>query len=64
MAAITFNTARQKQRVRERLITLLVAFGEILDVFASNRMRRVAAAAEHARPRRIPEARSQSAKPQ
>jgi len=51
MAAITFNAAHQKERVREQLDTVLTAFRETLDAFVSNRMRRSAAEAEFVRPR-------------
>ena len=50
MAAITFDTAPQKGRVRARLNTVLAAFREMLDAFVSNRMRQAAAEAEHVRP--------------
>ena len=50
MAAITFNAAHQKERVREMLDTVLTAFRETLDAFVSNRMRRSAAEAAHVRP--------------
>jgi hypothetical protein len=51
MAAITFNAAHQKEHVRERLKTVLIAFREMLDAFVSDRIRRSAAEAEHVRPR-------------
>lgn len=51
MAAITFNTANQKQHLRAQLDTILAALREMLDAFVSNRIRRAAAEAEHARPR-------------
>jgi len=52
MAAITFNTAHQKEQVRKQLETALAAYREMLDTFVSNQMRQAAAEAEHARPRR------------
>jgi hypothetical protein len=51
MAAITFNTANQKQNFRAQLDFILAALREMLDAFVSNRIRRAAAEAEHARPR-------------
>ena len=54
MAAITINAAHQKEHVREKLKNFLTA------LFVSNRMRRVAAETEYARPRRIPDTRSNS----
>jgi hypothetical protein len=60
MAAITLNTAHQKEHVREQLDTVLAAFREMLDAFVSNRMRRAAAEAEHVRLRRILDTKSQS----
>ena len=51
MAAITFNTAHQKQHVREQLKTVLAVFREMLDTFVSNQMRQAAAEAEYSRPR-------------
>ena len=60
MAAIIFNVAHQREHVREQLSTGLTALSAILDAFVSNRMRRAAAEAEFARPRRIPDTRSNS----
>jgi hypothetical protein len=54
MAAIGFNTAHQSEHFREQLKTALAAFREILDALVSNRMRRVAAEAEHVCPRQRP----------
>lgn len=51
MAAITLNTVHQATHVREQLRTVLAVFREMLDAFVSNRMRRTAAEAEHARSR-------------
>jgi hypothetical protein len=51
MAAIAFNTAHQKEQVREQLKTARAAFREMLDAFVSNRMRRSAAEAGQVRPR-------------
>jgi hypothetical protein len=51
MAAIAFNTVNQATHVREQLKTVLATFREILDTLVSNRMRRTAAEAEHARSR-------------
>ena len=53
MAAITFNTAYQKQNARERLKIVLIAFHDKVDAFVSDRIRRAAAEAEHVRPRQI-----------
>ena len=53
MVAIAFDTAPQKEHVRLRLDTVLVAFRKMLDAFVSNRLRRAAAEAEHVRPRQI-----------
>jgi len=49
MVAITLNTVHQTARVREQLKTVHAAFREMLDAFVSNRMRRAAAEAGHAR---------------
>ncbi len=54
MAAITFNTAHQKEQVRKQVETALAAYREMLDTFVSNHMRQAAAEAEHARPRQAP----------
>jgi hypothetical protein len=54
MAAITFNSAHQRKRVREQLKTVLIAFREMLDAFVSNRMRRAAAEAGHVGVRAVP----------
>jgi hypothetical protein len=51
MAAITLNTLRQAAHVRELLKPVLAAFRAMLDAVASNRMRRTAAEAVHARSR-------------
>jgi hypothetical protein len=51
MAAITFDATHQKEHIRKRLETVFAAFGEMLDAFVSNRMRRAAAEAAHVRPR-------------
>jgi hypothetical protein len=53
MVAIAFDTAPQKEHVRLRLDTVLVAFRKMLDAFVSNRMRRAAAEAEHVRTRQL-----------
>lgn len=63
MAAITFNTAHQKEQVRKQLETALAAYREMLDTFVSNQMRQTAAEAEHARPRRIPSTTSGTTSP-
>ena len=55
MAAITFNAAHQREHVREQFKNVLTALRALLDAFVNNRMRRAAAQAGHARPRRIPE---------
>jgi hypothetical protein len=60
MAAITFNAARQKLHIQEQLKTVIAALREMLDAFVSNRMRRAAAEAEYARPRRSHGTQSQS----
>jgi hypothetical protein len=41
MAAITFDATHQKEHIRKRLETVFAAFGEMLDAFVSNRMRRL-----------------------
>jgi hypothetical protein len=51
MAAITLETAPQKQRIRGQVKTVLAAVHEMLDTFVSNRMRLAASEAEHALPR-------------
>ena len=51
MAAITLNTVNQATHVREQLKTVLAAFRAMLDAVVSNRIRRTAAEAEHARSR-------------
>ena len=50
MAAISFNTAHQKEQVRKQIETALAAYREMLDTFVSHQMRQAAADAEHARP--------------
>jgi hypothetical protein len=60
MAAITFNTAHQKEQVRKQLETALAAYREMLDTFVTNRMRQSAAEAEHGRPRQSPDPTSTS----
>jgi hypothetical protein len=60
MAAITFNTAHQKQHVREQLNAALTVLREMLDAFVSYRMRRAAAEAKHVRPWRPHGTQSQS----
>jgi len=52
MAAITFNAARQKEQARKQLDAALAAYRKMLDRFVSNQMRRAAAEAEQARPRK------------
>ena len=64
MAAITFNTAHQKEHAREQLKTVLAVLREMLDAFVSNRMQRAAAEAEHVRPRQLRGTSSQSIDPQ
>jgi hypothetical protein len=51
MAAIAFNTAHQKEQVREQLKNALAAFRDVLDAFVSNRIRRAAVEAGQVRPR-------------
>jgi hypothetical protein len=51
MAAITFNTARQAEHIREWLKTGLTVLRQMLDAFAGYRMRRATAEAGHVRPR-------------
>ena len=62
MAAITFNTAHQKDHVREQLKIVLGAFREMLDAFVSNRMRQAAAEAEQVRALRVPRTLSMNAR--
>ncbi len=64
MAAIIFNTANQKEHVREQLKSVLTAFRETLDAFVSNRMRRSAAEAELVRQRQPWGTQTPSMKPQ
>ena len=52
MTAIAFNTARQAEHTRQRLETAFAVLREMLDAFASYRMQKAAAEAEHARSRR------------
>ena len=61
MAAITLNATHQQQQVREHLKTVL---HEMLDAFVSNRMRKAAAEAEHARSPLLQNIHSQSTNPQ
>jgi hypothetical protein len=51
MAAITFNTAHQKEQARKQLENALAAYREMLDTFVSNQMPQGTAEVEHARPR-------------
>jgi hypothetical protein len=51
MAAITFNATRRKASLRRQLEAVLAAFGEMLDAFVSERMRRAAAQAGPVPPR-------------
>ena len=60
MAAITLNTARQAEYVREQLKPVLAAFREMLDAVVSNRIRRTAAETVHARSRQPLDASSPS----
>jgi hypothetical protein len=62
MAAITVNTAHQKEQVREQLKIVLGAFREMLDAFVSNRMRQAAAEAEQVRALRVPRTLSMNAR--
>ena len=64
MAAISFNAAHQKERVRELLDTVLTALRETLDALVSNRMRRSAAEAELVRQRQPWGTQTPSMKPQ
>src|ERR1700692_1908837 len=43
MAAITLDSALQKQQARKQLETALAAYREMLDTFVSNQLRRAAA---------------------
>jgi hypothetical protein len=54
MAAITFNTAHQKEHFREQLEAALTLLREMLDAFVSYRMRQAAAEAEHVLPQQGP----------
>jgi hypothetical protein len=51
MAAITLNTAHQKEQARKQIEAALAAYREMLNTFVSNQMRQGAAETEHARPR-------------
>ena len=66
MAAITLDSALQKQQARKQLETALAAYREMLDTFVSNQMRKAAAAAEaeQAGPRQLPITSSQPKDPQ
>jgi type II secretory pathway pseudopilin PulG len=54
MAAITLDSALQKQQARKQLETALAAYREMLDTFVSNQMRKAAAEAEQAGPPQLP----------
>jgi hypothetical protein len=56
MTAIAFSTTHQAEHIRQTLGTVLAVLREMLDAFVSNRMRKAAAAAEHARSRRLQDA--------
>ena len=62
MAAITLDTAQQKEQARKHLEAALAAYREMLDAFVSDRIRHTAAEAEYARPRRIPGSPAKDAK--
>jgi hypothetical protein len=64
MTAIAFNTAHQAEHVRQKVGTALTVLRKMLDAFVSNRMRKTAAAAEHARSRRLQDVYSSSIGPQ
>lgn len=64
MATVSLGTADQTEHVPGRLEVALCALRIWLDAFASNRMRRTAAEAEQARPRRFPSTQSRSTKQQ
>jgi hypothetical protein len=64
MTAITLHTAHQAAHFRQKLGTALAVLREMLDSFVSNRMRKAAAEAEHARSRRLQDAHTLSADPQ
>ena len=63
MAAITFNTARQKE-AREQLKTALTAYRQMLDTFVKDRMPRTEVEADQAPTQRVPNAQPKSMKPQ
>jgi hypothetical protein len=63
MAAITFNTARQKE-AREQLNAALTAYREMLDAFVKDRMPRTEVEADQAPTQRVPNAQPKSMKPQ
>jgi hypothetical protein len=64
MTAITLNTTHQVEHIRQKLETALTVLHEMLDAFVSNRMRKAAAEAEHARSRLPQNMHSQSMNPQ
>jgi len=64
MTAITLNSSHQAGHVRQGLETVLAALREMLDAFVSNRMRKAAAEAEHARSPLLQNIHSQSTNPQ
>ena len=53
MTAIALNTAHQARHTRQGLETVFAVLREMLDAFVSNRMRKAAAEAEHARSLRL-----------
>ena len=59
MAAITLDSALQKQQARKQLETALAAYREMLDTFVSTQLRQAAAEAEQAGPRQLPAAPAQ-----
>jgi hypothetical protein len=63
MAAITFNTALQKE-AREQLKTALTAYRQMLDTFVKDRMPRTEVEADQALTQRAPNAQPKSMKPQ
>ena len=59
MAAITLDSALQKQQARKQFEAALAAYREMLDTFVSNQLRQAAAEAEQAGPRQLPTTASQ-----
>ena len=62
MAAITFNTAQQDERVREQVKAAVAAYRAMLDAFVNEPARRTASEVEQAGPSQATSASSSSEK--